>query len=950
MLLQRSPRPGTSGTPRSGLRRSPRHALAALSAGALAVGVAAPAGVALAAPASATATASPTTGTASSASSAAVETALSEAANCTNSSGHLLVQFMVDSSGSLRETDPADDRVGAVTAGLSVLEQASASNDSLVIDVSIATFDESYRAETDWTRLDSGSLDDVTADARGLADADHGRYTDYEAALQGAQGSFARQSAVVTSQTGTEPCKVLLWFTDGKYDVGSSSAEAAGLDALCRPDGVADQLRRDRVVNFAFLLTAQVEPADRELVQAIAEGSAPGASCGTAPIPTGWASGAYVEVDDMTEVVAKLYGALALVNNGTAQPPTETEICDVEVCEEGAQSLTIDPGLSSFNVLALTGSETVEVVLTSPEGDSLRVTAGENLTGTVGGATASATWLTSDGVLIAVELPEEAGDDVGVWTLTFVDPEGAGGTAESQVYVFGSFSPRIAEDDLRFEAGEPVAFTVEVVRSDGEPLSGGVFSDVAVTASVRDPGRGVTLAAPLTEEEPGRYTGTFTAPSDIESSNVNVNLQLDLVTESGLALRPVLRSYAVPVRPPSAFPVIEPAELRLDAIEGVEPAVGELTLVGSDVADSCVWLEEASFSQVPGEAGAVSTSGVAATGVDSCLAVPRGESVTLPVQVVPEAEANGSVRGEIVLTMTSAGADEQASVRVPVAFDMVKAVDRTTQLGVLLALLALGVGGPLAAMYLLNYRQAKFRAPGNTYAVAVPVTVTNGVMAPRNTSPGAVGPLGVAFEDLRPLQAPRTDSRLFAATVEGTRGSGQGAPLTFRAVLPRLPFSPPAGRATAAGAYLASGVSGSSVAGRTAADGRSAPVRLDLPGTVLVLLAPQQPATQNPGGPAASDVVEASVVVIVSRAQADRQLAQVSQAAPRVVSDAIAALRSHADAGSASDRRSEPAGGGTTHGSQGSEPASGIPAPRLPWESESVGGVGAVGGVVRTCW
>ena len=179
----------------------------------------------------------------------------------------LLALVVVDESGSLQNTDPDDQRVPGVRAllsGLAGLTSQQPGGNDLEVLVRMVTFAEGYQplvpepsdADPVWSVLNETTFDQLSGQAGELADRDHGDFTDYLSALNGARRDLAIQSAELTADGGPPPCKLLIFFTDGRYDLALDADEAAGRQQLCAAGGVTDGLRSDGAVTISVGLAS----------------------------------------------------------------------------------------------------------------------------------------------------------------------------------------------------------------------------------------------------------------------------------------------------------------------------------------------------------------------------------------------------------------------------------------------------------------------------------------------------------------------------------------------------------------------------------------------------------------------------------------------------------------------------------------------------------------------
>ena len=132
--------------------------------------------------------------------------------------------ILLDTSGSLRTTDPDNLRSAGTRDALQVVESLSLSySDHANIEVALDTFDARYSRQEGW--YPASEIYSRVGTSIGAIATDAGQYTDYGAALTGAWGRFA---------TRADDCNLLIWFTDGQHATEADEAgEQRELFELC---------------------------------------------------------------------------------------------------------------------------------------------------------------------------------------------------------------------------------------------------------------------------------------------------------------------------------------------------------------------------------------------------------------------------------------------------------------------------------------------------------------------------------------------------------------------------------------------------------------------------------------------------------------------------------------------------------------------------------------------
>ncbi|MCW2608223.1 MAG: hypothetical protein JWO60_2916, partial [Frankiales bacterium] len=653
--------------------------------------------------------------------------------------GDLLL--LLDQSGSLKQTDPDDVRVTASAFLLKQLSQTAGAADA-ALDVAVAGFDVTYQRTVPWQRLDDRSLPGVVDGVEAYRDRDSGVDTDYVNAIAGARDELrARQRG------GADRCQVLVWFSDGEFDVdvrndakaakygatksyapgvdlrseaGTARAVTAGTAALCRTGGVADQLRAGDVLTFAVGLGQQEQYG---LMRKVAVGADPQAGpCGKQPAGV---VGDFRAADQVSDLVFALNNYTGLV------PPVDSTsgVCARTACAGAARTFVLDASIRDVDVLAGTTAPKVDILLSGPGGGAparFHFTApGEVAPQTVSGQQVRAEWLSDRQVQIDLSRSTLSGWS-GQWTLVPVAPQGAppGTKARTQLRITGDLVPRLeGAPELRADADTRVTLGIASER-DGEPVPvEQVLGTARVSARLVSAGGKATPVAEavgLTSAAKGLPVDLRAFPPGPAVLELRLAVQTAGTTVGGKAVpgtRLAERRTDLPVTvlPPREYPRVTAEELDLGKREGVGPHAAVLPLAGP----GCVWLERATVETGPEGTGAALTS--TARSADTCVEV--GAKGELPLELALDESGNGTLSGLLTVRLAPKGeTGKSLATTVPFVGDLVRPVD-TKVLGLAFALaLLLGIGLPLLFLYVLRWWTA--RIPGEALRVGtVPVTL-----------------------------------------------------------------------------------------------------------------------------------------------------------------------------------------------------------------------------------
>jgi len=702
----------------------------------------------------------PTTQAAPVASPTAAATGLGDLAQCVAANRDLKVLFLVDESGSLRDTDPQNKRVDAIKAALSGLGFLQLGSDGgpdgpVQIDVSVAGFSVGYDEVIGWQSLVNGDVSSLQQQSEVFADRNTGLDTDYLAALQGAQRSIAAHASQTGSSDASKSCTAIFWFTDGEYDIENRNAstlnqyghtkdyapdinlsdpdsatrlEDRGRQLLCEPLGILDQIRSSGLHVIVFSLSGAISSDNRQFLQAIAESRGDSTACGTAPMPAGSALGQYLPAGSLGDLTGLFFDATNKLRNGTPGGSGNVPVCPTTTCLQGTTSFQVDPGLRSFNLLALTGAPGIAIDLLSPEQPvPLRIEADQSGQGAIGSAHAQWSWLAPDTAVIEVTLPSTDGPWNGKWSITFIDTSGThpDAFAQSKVYVFGDVVP-VLKGSPWFRRGDTAGFDAAVETRAGTPTDINSFSGLKMTGTITDPTTGAVTTATLSPPTAGGLVhGTWAVPLDLKTSVVALTLTVEPVTASGLKLAPASRKYEIAIHPPASYPRPVTATLQLSDAIGANPATGVVEVAGGDTGNGCVWVDGGRFDVHPKAITDVTLRASKGGGDSSgCVSLAPGETKQIAVEASPTGRADGVVKGVTILKLKGDDQQDTLTAEIPTSFKVVRPINGQKRLNVFLLFLALGIAGPLLLLVGLGRVIGRFGPPGDLWVAWIPVEVT----------------------------------------------------------------------------------------------------------------------------------------------------------------------------------------------------------------------------------
>lgn len=674
-------------------------------------------------------------------------------ASCLNGqrAGDLLL--LIDESGSLKSTDKGAQRVQAAKYLLTQLANES-DRAGITVDVQIAGFATDFdTAAGSWTALTPANLPGLSQAVDGFADRNNGQDTDYWSALEGARRSLADQrTRAGAGEAGR--CQAIAWFSDGRLDITQATTArrerdgvitpnvtAAGAqEALCAPQGKADQLRNDHVVMFGVGLAPPGTPENEfDLMRSIVTGAPfAGGPCGaiTDPVP-----GTFTRAEDLDALLFAFDGVL-----GRPDIPSEpTALCAAADTACRGQEFVLDDSIDGFHILGQADAVpglTAELV--GPDGtrhplsrkDAMRTN--QLPLGPIAG---TYSWQTDRTVVIDIDNPGRVQPGwVGVWALRFIDPNASTSsrTARSNIRIWGNIRPRWVDAKPNLPSGSDPAIVLGLEKADrGEVVPGDLKGTFRLTADLIDP-TGRTLPV---VPRPGLDAATVGRPvtlplTSIPQGRATLRLSLDLTTaparrpgtgEEVPGTRLATQTVDVPltVESPLGFPGV-PA--RVDFGTGPEGAT-ELTARMAVRGPGCVWVPAVpgpALTTRPDGTSGVSVAAEQFTSAQSCLSLADGQGGDVVLHLTTDRPGNGTAGGTLPVVITPPDRPDQArTVNVTFTGDLRTALNPVNFWVTLIVALLLGPGIPIGLLYLVKWVTAKIPARG-LYARTIPVRVEGG--------------------------------------------------------------------------------------------------------------------------------------------------------------------------------------------------------------------------------
>jgi hypothetical protein len=660
--------------------------------------------------------------------------------------GDLLLLF--DESSSLQNTDPQAARVQAASYLLQTLGKY-ADRVGANLEVASAGFSDIFAPEHNWTKLTGSSADQLGSELSSIANKNTGIDTDYWLALDGARQELASRGP---GPSGEQRCQAIAWFSDGKIDftprptskpyadgvnldspTGVDDTTKRAVDSICRPGGLADQLRSSGIIMLGIGLGANKTPSDFDVMSAISTSHGlNGLACGkiTDPVP-----GDFYPVSNIDDMLFA-FDALNPDPGTTQQGP----VCQLQVCPEARHNFVLDRSIKSVNILGSGGVAGVVPYLISPSGRTLELPKkdGRN-TADIAGVPVTYEWQSESAQTISLQNtggPQWAGQ----WAIVYVDTTGQHPDAVSKVSIHITtdiFPALTGADKVSWHSGQVLeGLTFGLVDGQGKPMQP---TDLAGTATmsaalVPDGAAPIPLLQSVAKED-------IAKPVDADLTKVNPGravLRMSLVITTAPATDPSGAQIApgtqlspqdvdVPVQILPKLGLPTPGQ-RIDfgTVQATKGATAPLNITGP----GCAWIAGADAAKVVAAPDDIGTPRVTSTAnsAESCMKVQAGQTAQLQVTLRTDRDGHGGLNGTVPVHVSALDNPSDAQVvEVPFVASLIQPLNTTNFVLVLIAALLLGPGIPLALLYASKWWASKI-PDTPMLAERIPVEVSNDVV------------------------------------------------------------------------------------------------------------------------------------------------------------------------------------------------------------------------------
>jgi hypothetical protein len=629
--------------------------------------------------------------------------AFADLGRCLQSQGKakvLDVFYLIDESASLQGTDSENKRADILSSSL--IQLASFRKD-VTINYSVAFFAKEYGVWKSWTTLNPGG---VVPEARRLEEEvrvrNEGKGTNWLIGINGAIEELKAQ------QERTNGCSTLIWLTDGGILLETVVSTEDAIEQLC--SSRFDVLRKNNVTVLGILLKndeyLESLPADEKkynllrmaYMQPMVEGTGrlfdnSELNCGTYPVPKNYRQGALFVAQDPKDLAFEFLKLPPQIEGCTESPSIRGDVSEFK----------IENGISGFQLVTKSSSWRLQ----DPGG-----------TVTSGPSKAVSVFQTAGASQIKVGTTQSG---VGKWKFT--------GDDDAVLYLCAGLDI-VIDAGNNLIAGRPGSLSGKVIlQRHGLPANLGVYAPNHPITVQQIAGDG-SSSAPVeaTQSAPSSFKlDNFTPTAG--QSELEIRVTLYLTTKDGFELAPISVSQKLEVRLPENYPSLKSSPVTLsDLKKPDEPATGEAIFKAPVGTDGKVCIAPNTKVKVISDAVnreesyVLKTSGVDATG---CIQIRDGENDgKVSLTISNDVNENADVVLEIPVTYYSdAEPGKSFTLNARVEFESTRPGGELVPWLTLL-LTILGIGLPLALIYLMSWLTTKIAFGRQVQRAAYPVMLT----------------------------------------------------------------------------------------------------------------------------------------------------------------------------------------------------------------------------------
>ena len=640
--------------------------------------------------------------------------AVSNLQSCIATQHRVEIAAMVDTSGSLQQSDPTNARVPALQQVIAQLD-AIATTENVMVDFTMIGFSDKSSIVQPWTKLNDSSAQNLINRANVFRKMNNGPTTNFPDAINSTV-------AQLQLNAGSQPsiCRAILWFTDGAIDVGGSSTRASSVAQMCAKGGYADELASNGIFTFAVGLTTPggMDSQATSELKSYVEGSPNSfGSCGT---KVSQQTGALFSVSNPALLLFALGSAL---NPALTSSPAVLEECAAQINCSSLNPFWIGSGVGSFSVVSNSGNPigVPRIILQSPSGKHVLLDIGSQV---VDGVNIFLKSYSPGSINLSAKIINISAA-TGQWAIAFLPPIRS---TPTKIYYALVLQPSVGLKII----GNPVfvrnsslltGYVGVVNLANGQSVSGLRMTNVSLQLNGSDvltnDGQVTIDLQPSTNN---RYAYSFV--NTLPFNGLSATMKGDVLVGPNGESVPVLsvQSVSAPLSP--GYPSVSLVNSKMSALLPTKKSVASIRITANEV-PGCFYLGSVKsttsnslkitqkISKVPYRA-------------DKCTSIQPGNSKTFTISTSMVHPVGGFISENVIVEVQGRQTDQFEPVSLQYSITAVKPINVGRSISVLLALLLIGIILLFLVGRFINRFMGKFQpSPQDlrmkTYHVAISV-------------------------------------------------------------------------------------------------------------------------------------------------------------------------------------------------------------------------------------
>lgn len=650
--------------------------------------------------------------------------AFEDLTRCISTKKVLDVYYLIDQSGSLKQTDKNDDRADILASSLSALGDFDS---DVTVNYAVTFFGDKAYKWASWSQVDEATIDGKAAALRAEIRKPSRKSdfnTNWLVGLEQAKNDLAAQASQ------SKGCQALIWLTDGGIFIQkdgsreiSEDKTSAAVARLCSE--IVPAMRKSQVSIFGVLLknNAQIDALDNEdrvntldgmsHMFPIVEGEFEGTyenipedsrTCGVTPVPANQPQGKVLIAKDPVSLALQFLVLTAATQGGieaTLPPGNPT-------------NFKIDKGVRKFELVSTTQS----FLLTGPSGQSY--------TGSAPGVEVS-----QSGVMTTIDV-QVGPQDYGQWKFKFDTG------AQNKLFLFSGLDVRVNRSG--FVAGENGTLSGNIItKSNVQPVDISAYKKADLKIEIVKSDGTINDLAKITPTNGGNFKLSDFKPLPGQTS-LELRLTMPLETTGGTKLKPISVTQVINIPDRSHYPTLSEVPITFSDLKDVNKGSGEIKIVGPSIGGGKVCFKNelnngvtTTLDQSRKERSF--TYRIVDLPADGCISVGEGENKTLTIEASTSIADEAGV--EALLPMASySDTEPDGLINDEVPMELTTSLEKAWEWLIKLLLYFLGIALPWVFSYVINRSTTKIAFGPKVQRATIPVSIhsTKGVTAPDGSS------------------------------------------------------------------------------------------------------------------------------------------------------------------------------------------------------------------------